>query len=84
MLDATKPEGDCGLRNGQGPRCCSAALLPEGTWDVGTVRQRVDLGAEQEHTRPSASCDRGSPSLGPWPSSSASCSPRLCVQALPL
>lgn len=73
MLDTAKPEGGFGLRNGQAPKRGSEALLPEGTWDVSSVRWWVDPGVEQ-----------GSPSLGLWPSSSASCSPRLCAQALPL
>lgn len=56
---------NCRLRNGQAPKCCSGALLPGGTWDVGTVRWWVDPGVEEEHTCPNTSCDRGSPSLGP-------------------
>ena len=77
MLDTAKPEGGCGLRNGQAPKRGSEALLPEGTWDVSSVRWWVDPGVEQEHTCPNTACEQGSPSLGLWPSSSASCSPRL-------
>ena len=63
MLDTAQPEGGCGLRNGQAPKRGSEALLPEGTWDVSSVRWWVDPGVEQEHTCPNTACEQGSPSL---------------------